>query len=567
MKILSVSLKNFASYEQLDFEFTRHGLTLVNGPTGSGKSTLCDVIPWVLFGRTAKDGAVDEVLSWPGDKITHGSILLDNDMNIVRIRGSKAKDNDLYFSMAPMQVIRGKDILDTQRLIEQHLGVNAATYLAGAYYHEFSQTAQFFTAAAKNRRQLCEQIVDLSLAKNLQTNVSTVRTTAMKVGAAHSTKLNELEATYRTTDSYLHSTVNKVLQWQKSQDLQIATVKLLSKDFTRSKKATLEELTKQFHRHERDTADQIQGIEDQIQENNKQIKPSEYFDAMLADLQCKKEALGLKVCPECGATKSHAVHDTVTSVKGEKAISLMLSKGVVKMQAEVSRLKATKNPYRQQIKDVTQSKNTYVQQLKALREEKNPHEASVLEINLSLGTIQADIDTTTAALVATKQHEDDLSLLLEIIADFRSELVKNTIVGLETQTNALLTEHFDAEIRVTFDVQDSDKLDVGITKDGNQCVYTQLSKGQRQLLKLAFGVAVMKQVANHNAFSPNAIFFDEALDSLDEITRAKCFKLLEKLATEYEGVFVVDHSEAFKSLFTNRYNVQLVDGNSILTKD
>jgi len=59
VKILSCVLENFASYERLEFDFSPQGLTLIEGPTGSGKSTLCDAIPWILFGRTAKDGALD----------------------------------------------------------------------------------------------------------------------------------------------------------------------------------------------------------------------------------------------------------------------------------------------------------------------------------------------------------------------------------------------------------------------------------------------------------------------------------------------------------------------------
>src|ERR1700733_2695413 len=100
MKILSASVQNFASYKKLDFEFDGQGLALVAGPTGSGKSTLCDVVPWVLFGRTSKGGTVDEVLSWPGDEITSGVITIDDrsgrPFSITRTRGSKPKDNDLF---------------------------------------------------------------------------------------------------------------------------------------------------------------------------------------------------------------------------------------------------------------------------------------------------------------------------------------------------------------------------------------------------------------------------------------------------------------------------------------
>lgn len=168
MKVLSCSLQNFASYESLEFNFNDQGLCLIEGPTGSGKSTLCDAIPWVLFGRTAKGGTVNEVLSWPGDKLTSAELLLSTGETIYRSRGPKAGDNDCLILSLKGDPIRGKDLQDTQKLINNLLGFDYDLYLSAVYFHEFSQTAQFFTTTAKNRRAICEQIVDLSLAKRLQ---------------------------------------------------------------------------------------------------------------------------------------------------------------------------------------------------------------------------------------------------------------------------------------------------------------------------------------------------------------------------------------------------------------
>src|SRR5271166_6085820 len=154
MKILSCYVSDFASYEELHFNFQKQGLTLIQGPTGSGKSTLCDIIPWTLFGRTAKDGAVDEILKWNSTEPAYGNLTLEvrgEKIAVTRARGKNAKDNDLILWVDD-KLIRGKDLNDTQKLINTKLGMDLQLYLASAYFHEFSQTAGFFTATAKNRR-------------------------------------------------------------------------------------------------------------------------------------------------------------------------------------------------------------------------------------------------------------------------------------------------------------------------------------------------------------------------------------------------------------------------------
>ncbi len=85
------------------------------------------------------------------------------------------------------------------------------------------------------------------------------------------------------------------------------------------------------------------------------------------------------------------------------------------------------------------------------------------------------------------------------------------------------------------------------------------------MLKFAFGAAIMKAIANHKHLKFNTIFFDEALDGMSDTVKSQAFVLLEKLSLEYENVFVVDHSEAFKCLFTNRIDVQLVEGHSTIS--
>ncbi len=576
MKILSVSLENFASYKHLEFSFEKQGLTLINGPTGSGKSTLCDAIPWILFGRTAKDGAVDEVLSWPGNSVTEGRIALDNGMIVTRIRGSKAKDNDLYWveitstGYSDGSQKRGKDIPDTQRLINLKLGITTNSYLAAAYYHETSQTAQFFTTNASNRRLLCEQIVDLRLTKHLQLSISELINNAKKSKLSLVVKINQLVITSDHWQQQLGQDTKRNRTWEIARSAKIIALKKESSQFKQNKENTLKDLTKCFHDHEANAANQLLTYDKELLELQLKYKEDSFFnkkeDAILDSLQL----LGHEVCSECGTSIEHKrfseLEQLLIRIRNDRALNKTVLKEMLNIKRSIEQLKSDKNPFRQQIKDVTQSKNTYLNQIKALRAEINPFLESIKDAE-SKGLLNATgLSAARLQLYNITQELGDLELLSGIVADLRSHLVKNTIIGLETQTNALLADHFDAEIRVAFESQDADKIDVSITKDGNQCVFTQLSKGQRQLLKLSFGVAVMKQVANHNGMSLNAVFFDEATDGLDESMKVKAFKLLKSLESDYDSIFLVDHSPDLKAMVDNQYIVSLINGGSHIEK-
>ena len=243
VRVKSINAQNFASYEYLDFQFDSTGLCLIQGPTGSGKSTLCDLVPWCLFGKTAKGGSVDEIRSWPGSKITVCHAFLDG-LVVIRRRGPKAKDNDLCFyeydyeAEVAGDITRGKDLNDTQKLLNARLGMDYDLYMAGSYYHEFSQTAQFFTTSAKNRRVLCEQLTDLSLATKLQPKL-------IENYKSKSLESNKLEAKKRVLESNIDMLTNlNVIEkrryetWENTKISRLEMLLMKSQEFDKSSTKT-----------------------------------------------------------------------------------------------------------------------------------------------------------------------------------------------------------------------------------------------------------------------------------------------------------------------------------------
>ncbi len=507
INIIKATIDNFASYEHLEFTFNNRGLTLVQGPTGSGKSTLCDIVPWILYAVTAKGGSVSDVISWPGGAVVRGALTLMVGSDVILVCRSRGapKDNDLYFTVNQGPIVRGKDLNDTQKLLNAAIKINSDLYLAGSYFHEFSPTAQFFTTTAKNRRAMSEQLVDLSLAKQLQE-----KTTEQKKS------IQKLVQQSVQSKAILEDRVKRLSAPNDYQER--------SDNFTQDNKIAVSNLSAQ------------------ISQLSKNIKTKKYFKDGFQDLSEAMSQLKAEVCSECGQRKnSDKIAELTKLINDLRIEELTNSNNITTMQRKIDEIETIKT-----------SKNIYLELL----------QSNIYELQSS----RSKLDEEIAKLAKLAEDVGDLDLLLEIINDLRGLTIKNTIQNLETNTNSLLAKHFDAELKVLFSVVDADKLDVEIIKDGNICGYSQLSKGQRQLVKLCFGVSVMLSVANHNGISFNSVFLDECLDGLSDEFKIKTYGLLQTLGQSYENIFVVEHSESLKSMFTNQISVELVNGKSILNE-
>ncbi len=562
MRIISATVTNFASYKHLDFTFDEQGLCLVAGATGSGKSTLCDVIPWILFGLTAKGGAVDEVISWNAEGPTRGLIditLNGSEIRIVRTRGNK--NNDLYFHVDNGEERRGKDLNDTQKLINSLLGLSAELYLSGAYFHEFSQAASFFTTTAKNRRQVTEQIVDLSLAKTLNEKAAAYKKELKEEINTIKNDLSSKISSLKFLDETLEDAKLDRIKWGAAQQDKIAKAQRMSEAFESNLADDLETMEEEFD-------NEATNLRSTIILQEELVKPDSYFTEKKAIIERGLNEATDKVCPTCGTAKNNTNKLMLTkesySLQNELNSNHATLTAIATTQRLLDKHLDPNGKARKAIEERSKAVNTYAEQIIALKSEENPYRKIVQSTEKQMETTGDQVLSLQTDLDSFHVEQSDLELLVEVIDSFRAELVKSAIVDLENNTNLLLNKHFDAEIRVAFDIADSDKLDVTITKDGNIASYTQLSKGQRTLLKLCFGISVMKCVSNHHGLNFNSIFFDESLDGLSDEFKIKSYGLFNQLSTEYESVFIVEHSQELKTMFNKRYEVTLEGGASTI---
>ncbi len=537
MRVISCKAENFASYKELEFHFDDKGLTLVHGATGSGKSTLCDLIPWVLFGGSAKGGTVDEIRSWNSKGTTYGHLVIDMGGYSLWIARTRAP-NDLYYIIDGVweNPKRGKDLADTQKLINELLGMDYELYLSGAYLHEFSQTSQFFTTSAKNRRVITEQLVDLSLPKKLTEEISAKTKEVKEQLILVETRRNSAKVKQTYISKKLFESDLQAKTWEKNQENKL---KLLEQ---------------KFQSFQYDKEKQVLKLSLQI--NSLDVKSDSYYAERIASLSAEipKDS---QFCEECGAPKLNErkieIEQQILDLRIERGSNAAELKNLTRLREELTQVKAASNSYEDSIKESAK--------------ETNPFLKTINDLSTDLKITQEEINKSEIELTSLLTSKSDLEILKDIVDDFRGILIKNTVLDVEDETNLLLNKHFDSEIQIELSIEAADKLEVKIMKDGNAASFTQLSKGQRQMLKLSFGIAVMKIVSNHHGLKFSQIFLDECLDGLDETNKLKAVGLLESLALEYASIYFVEHSESVKAMVNSRYKVELINGESQICRD
>lgn len=500
MKFKSMYLTNFCSYENLEYIFSKTGLVLISGANGSGKSTFCDALPWILYGKTSKDVNSSDVVSWGSKTPTIGLVELfvhGQPVHIHRARGSKGKDNDLFLTIGDDKPIRGKDLLDTQKLIDRTLGVDYQGFILSHYIHEFSVANNFFATTAKNRKDTIDQLIDFSkidkLKMSLEADKKTLKVNLAKVErelANSALKLGYLQ------DNYL-STATDSRKWDSSNQLRV---------------------------------DSCHRLTARLQDKQEELKS---YPSKLDVKSAIKESQSTR-CKECNGPVNHP----------ELQIQQEILQSITNLETEI-----------QSIKD----------KLTLEQRDVNPYAHQLISLAKQQDTISIEITSNTSKFEKLSLQTTDQELLSDIIKNHRAQITTTTVLMLEDKANKLLSQYFDAELSISLTVDTADdKIETMIYKSGNTCNYSQLSKGQRQILKFCFSLSIMKHIGSTQGINPTILMFDEIFDGLSEEMKGKAFRLLQVLEAEYDTIFVVEHSVDLKAQFETTYTVTVVEGKSVL---
>lgn len=563
VKLTTCSIENFGSYQSLNFDYSNLGLSLVFGPTGSGKSTLPDVASWLLYGVTSKGYKADEVRNWSNlDKITKGTITVltpTGSIEITRVRGKPA-DNDLYWKESDKEdVTRGKDLTDTQRLLNARLGLDPDLFISGSYYHEFCPTGSFFLAPTSAKRELFEKVVDLNLPLNLLAKAKEQQKQTLNA-------VSQLSNNNKLVSSHIELILKNVKDlhelndaWHYDKDENIKLLESKAVNYDTEQKSNIKELTEKHSNFETYKTDKVT-------EYTKKCSALKLYDTSAINKEIMKLNTNIKLlksekCTECGGPKHsenlYREMDLLKDLQAEVSNQKVLKNDLMHYEQVIKSTQDQVNPYKDLLEQAQKEENPYFFQLNELKQSSSPFDAQLQGLYQNFTIKTAESCKIEEELEAQQKKSRALDTIASLSYDLRGLMLNLTVQQIQQSTNHYLETYFDAEIRVGFALEDADKLTVTINKNGHDCAFKQLSKGQRALLRLAFTVSIMTTVSHNHGVHFDNLFFDEALDGLDGELKSKAFRLFEELSKEHSSILVIDHSEEFKTLFNKQYSVTI----------
>lgn len=608
MRITKVFATNFQSYKKLEFDYSNCGLTLFSGPTGAGKSTVLDLCSWVLFGQTSKEGSVDDVKPWSMELYqdwTFGRLTIEvnqEHMDIVRIRGLP-KENDLFIQKKDEE-IRGKDLKDTQKLIENIIDIDFDLFILSSYLHQFSKADQFFITKAKERREIFEQISDLSLPIKLSERSAENRKIQKQ-------KIQDIEKDLHgfKTSLMIYSDQRKKLSksfdtWEEDKKNNLKTLQDKSDNFEEDRKKEISDLVEKVtYLHDKVVSEenieknkisikaQIKALH-QVKEDHKvQFKLTTELKQNFSSLKKRyDDFLNIgEYCPMC-LNKAHNnnLHEEINKIKSELFdVEEQLNREKIKLASldvgvscEDSILKSYDNlreteilnskmlsdldNYKNRLEILRNIKNSHNEKIIDIMDQVNPFMSQLVEIDNKIDLAQQSIQISEENTKSCQELISYYTWIYDKSFEVRGLLLDQARQEIQNKTNELLSSYFDGTLSIQLEFQDSDKLHLDIQNNGYNAPYKQLSGGERCILRLCFYLALSEKIQENKGFDINFIMLDEALNGLNPTLKTKAFRLLESLTNKYESVFVVDHHEEFQELFNNKYLITNEDGISSL---
>lgn len=599
--IKSVKVKNFQSWSELEFEVSK-GVCLIRGfnhddgvGEGSGKSAILNSICWCLFGQIPKDANIDDVIK-KGEKSCQVLVVLSDGFSIQRSR----KPNDLYLiSPESASPIRGKDVKETQKLIERHIGLTYETFLQSVYFAQNS-LVKFLLLNEDGKGKILSQIADLQIFDDARVKAHNIaRETLMKLTTANA-KLESYDSNIKLVQDQINSLRDVRIKFESDRTKTVGMLELKKADLEAelSKIGPIVDLDPEYYQKlnelkgtEKNYSDEVARLKAELSHQSERQMRKQTLEKQIKDTREQLDHL-IKTpsdhnCDSCGSiltdqTKENLKHTKMLYIQQKtKELEELNFIPVQKLEEEY----AFYESMHKQILDDLKQVEVLELQIKHLKEKRFMINEQVLgtkrEIEAQKQREYPDIDKRIELLQTSlfqRQHEkeqisqdvktlSEKHLLHETLKDgfkeVKSYAFQDVINELNDRTNHYLSDLFEQSVQLKFLNTDGSgeisKITTQLLIDNEERPLGLFSGGQTRRIMLAVDLALSDIIHSRLGKTDKLLILDEYFKDLSEESMLKVSKLLQNRPG---STIMVEHNSLLSGLANNVFEVEYRNGES-----
>lgn len=556
--------ENFLSWANLEFDF-KSGVTLIEGfnfddgsSEGSGKSAIPNALCWALFGQVPKDVNIDEVIR-SGQTNCTVTVYINDNTQIVRKRGP----NDLYIITADGQKIKGKDVKETQKRIQELIGMSFETFCQSVLFAQ-NYPRKFITASEEDKAKIFSELQDLSWCDRAAKKTTELFKEVKASISGLESKMSKLEGSLSVYKANIttYEQLNKQFESDKEKELQSCFIRIKTDQETINKyKEALESLkvvdsTKTL----RESAVKLQA---DITSGQKQV--DEY--AMLKFQH--ERALKLQNCPTCGQTMPEK--PSLPALPPEPAHLKQEIDELKKQLVDSLRSVDLENQRDLQRKEIQFKVNLLEADLKnkqanveLIEKKPNVYGQQIEQTNSNITLVEAEINKLQLQMNEFYEKSKSLETLRAGFRELKSHVFSALLNELNAKANGYIQDLFDVPASIQFSNLSEDgeiaKITSTVTLDGVERSIGLLSGGQFRRVQIAVDFALSEIVSERNGKSMSLRILDEPFKDLSEIKMEKVIGILERMKG---STIIIEHNSMIRTIVNQVFKVEFRNGVSV----
>lgn len=570
-----LSIQGFRSYRKpqaLSFHDFEPGLYLLKGENGAGKSSLFDMVHWILFDETSRGLKAGAVRSWGSDKSCFGTLEVD---------GKKVER-----SWSPKFLrVDGTDV--AQEEFEKQLGISSKTAL---HSFHFSQFEDFFVdLKPMPRMEIYSEVLGLDLWERKADDAS-------KLAKNITLEIQQLEIDHARFEERAKTLASvdlskEIKEWKRNQATQTKEIETEQAEAIRLKAdlAKKEDKAKAEWR-KADLAvvksgKVLQDVKERTAKVNKeQSQASTDLSSAISEMgKLEKKVVAFDnlaedECPTCGQPvplshrKQHRVHLAFEVTKAKAKVDA-LNKALleVKKKARAIEQEIKEADEQKELADQALSKvvleakrisydlesvdkrlRQFKAELKEITAETNPFAKKQEESEAQALTAKKKAAVIKAEALDLRNTEAALTFWQKGFKDIRFQVMRDSLVQLNAEVNESLHDLGLVGWEMRFEVEQETKR--GSVKRGFLCSvfspesagegvpWESWSGGESQRLRTAAQLGIANLIAAYTGVSMGVEFWDEPSTWLNAEGIKALLGVLQDRAHRYQrAIFLADH--------------------------